>query len=100
MITWIRQDGSKIQTNEQRGNIDFAIRHGWVREGEEPEFIRPVDQQDYKAMINALETKDEIETYVIAITGIDIDKRGKLDTVKAKAIKAVEAYHGDSANAD
>ncbi len=46
--------------------------------------------QDHILAIRHMTEKDDIESYVLSVNGTNIDKRGSLDTVKTKAIKALK----------
>ena len=46
--------------------------------------------QDHMLAIDHMTEKDDIESYALSVNGISIDKRGSLDTVKTKAIKALK----------
>ena len=76
MITWKRPSGSTLETGEGANIEKFAKLWGWVKVGSQSSNDCPLD---------AMTSKDEIEAYVLDATGVDIDKRGSLDTVKAKA---------------
>lgn len=73
MITWKRPSGSTLETGEGANIEKFAKLWGWVKVGSND------------CSLDAMTSKDEIEAYVLDATGVDIDKRGSLDTVKAKA---------------
>tara|TARA_R110002096_G_scaffold218162_2_gene406309 strand:- start:163 stop:492 length:330 start_codon:yes stop_codon:yes gene_type:complete len=45
---------------------------------------------DHELAIRDMESKDAVKDYVMAAAGVSIDKRGDLDTVKAKALKALQ----------
>ena len=76
MIKWLRPSGTTIETAEGENIESFAKQNGWVR----------VNASDPLA---GLESKEEVFNYVLDKTGISIDKRGSLDTVKAKASSAL-----------
>ena len=78
MIKWMRPSGSIIETGEGDNIVKFAKKWGWVRADKAP---KPVTDDE----LSIFTTKDEVEVYVLEKTGVDIDKRGSLDTVKAKA---------------
>lgn len=75
MIKWKRPSGSIIETGEGENIVKFAKDSGWVAVGSEAP----------KDALSEMETKEEIEAYVLSETGIDIDKRGSLKTVREKA---------------
>lgn len=77
MIKWMRPSGSIIETGEGENIVKFAAQWGWTRVLKDP--VIPNDE------LSAFTTKDEVEAYVLEKTGVDIDKRGSLDTVKDKA---------------
>ena len=77
MIKWMRPSGSTIETGEGENIVKFAEQWGWTRVLEDP--VRTSDE------LSGFTTKDEVEAYVLEKTGVDIDKRGSLDTVKDKA---------------
>jgi hypothetical protein len=75
MIEWKRPSGSIIKTGEGESIIKFAKAWGWVR----------ADSKEPEDKISGMMSKDEVEAYILSETGIDIDKRGSLKTVKEKA---------------
>lgn len=77
MIKWMRPSGSIIETGEGENIVKLAEQWGWARVLKDPAI--PNDE------LSAFTTKDEVEAYVLEKTGVDIDKRGSLDTVKDKA---------------
>lgn len=46
----------------------------------------------HQTHVMSFEDKDDLENYIKEVTGIDIDKRGKLETVKKKALGALEEW--------
>jgi hypothetical protein len=77
MIKWMRPSGSIIETGEGENIVKFAEIWGWVCANES--LAVPDDE------LSMFTTKDEVEAYILKKTGVDIDKRGSLDTVKDKA---------------
>ena len=45
---------------------------------------------DHELAIRDMESKDAVKDYVMAASGVSIDKRGELSTVKTKALKALQ----------
>ena len=78
MIKWMRPSGSIIETDEGENIVKFAKLWGWKRLS--ADLVETPDDE-----LSVFTTKDEIEAYVLEKTGVDIDKRGSLDTVKDKA---------------
>lgn len=78
MIKWMRPSGTVLETGEGENIVKFAAQWGWKRLSED--LIETPDDE-----LSVFATKDEIEAYVLEKTGVDIDKRGSLDTVKEKA---------------
>ena len=76
MIKWMRPSGSIIETGEGENIVKLAEQWGWIRADKAP----VADDE-----LSIFTTKDEVEAYVLEKTGVDIDKRGSLDTVKDKA---------------
>lgn len=61
---------------------------GWVKDPELlPENKAP--NQDHELAVMAMDTKDDVESFIKEHYGVDIDKRGGLDTVKDKAIGVI-----------
>lgn len=79
-MKWLRPDGTELDLNEHPLTIAKAESLGWEMQCSEPEEI---------AAINAMESKDDVESYVMDLCGIDIDKRGNLESIKAKAIEII-----------
>lgn len=46
----------------------------------------------HKTQVFSFDSKDAVEDYTKQVTGIDIDKRGKILTVKKKAVEALEEW--------
>ena len=83
MKTWIRQSGSAIGLKDTQEMCDFAESKGWKLEGSE-------DEGEFsEADFDHLGTKDEIAAYVLEKTGLELDKRGGIDTVRDKAKEAL-----------
>jgi hypothetical protein len=53
-------------------------------------------QVDVETAIHECVDKNEVESLILSTIGVDIDKRGTLDTVKEKAFKALEEYRNES----
>lgn len=49
-------------------------------------------QIDVSAAVRECIDKEEVEALILSTIGVDIDKRGSLDTVKEKALAAIEAH--------
>ena len=76
MIKWKRPSGSIIETRDGEEIIISAKSWGWVRVDElktENDALRDMTE------------KEEIASYVLEETGIELDKRGGIDKVKEKA---------------
>ncbi len=88
-------------------NLDFMLEQGWSRtvdwlepeaEAFEPATTDP-DKGDgepgsmewHQNAIASLEDKDSVVEYVTGVCGETVSKHGNLDTVKAKALEAIEA---------
>ena len=102
LITWVRPSGREITTNNRKETIVFAENKGWKLKLDniEPEINIETDvpvelaHARIESIINAMTDKDSIEAYVLEAKSIDLDKRGSLDTVKEKAIKALNYGNG------
>ena len=53
---------------------------------------------DHELALRNMESKDAVKDYVMAAAGVSIDKRGELDTVKAKALKALQDGYSSTGN--
>lgn len=71
---------------------DRMIAMGWRKT---PEELKPAKKEDVKKPeghelhIIGLADKDAVESYVKEHFGVDIDKRGSLETVKDKALAVI-----------
>lgn len=93
MITWVRQSGSELKTNDFPSTVKYCLSKGFERKDSKPDESDAIyPYNEHKPIIEAMTEKDDIESYVKKISGIDIDKRGSLDTIKAKGLKAIEAW--------
>jgi hypothetical protein len=63
---------------------------------EESEAGKEESNHDHELAVMAMDTKDDVESFIKEHYGVDIDKRGSLDTVKDKAIGVIN----DSGRAD
>jgi hypothetical protein len=61
----------------------------------ESQAVEP-QQVDVEAAIYGCVDKNEVESLILSTIGVDIDKRGTLDTVKEKAFKALEDFRNES----
>lgn len=88
----IERNGVKAEV-EDRYLPDF-IADGWKKC--EPEALPEKTPAEHELHVMGLLSKDEIEEYVKAYFGVDLDKRGSLETVAEKAIGIIN----DSRRAD
>lgn len=62
----------------------------------EPAIVEVVESEgteiDLRAAINDCRDKDEIESLLMSTIGVDLDKRGSLETVKEKAMAALKGH--------
>ena len=93
MIKWKKPDGGTFKSVECPITIAHFESHGYEQVKED--FVRPIDKGDFRLDLQSCKDKTEIENLVIELTGIDIDKRGSIDTVRSKAMKVLEDYYGD-----
>jgi hypothetical protein len=78
----IERNGVEAEV-EDRYVSDF-ISDGWKRL--EPEILPPKTADEHILHVMNLLSKDDIEEYVKKYFGVDLDKRGNLETVAEKAI--------------
>jgi hypothetical protein len=83
-VVKISRDGKEAEVVERYAG-DF-LRDGWVKVDAEPE-DHVFDNIESK--INASESKDEIESIIKYSFGVDLDKRGSIETVREKALSIV-----------
>lgn len=89
MITWIRPSGRPITTNESPASIAYAELHNWEREGQK--FVTVIEKDmSFEQAINSLSTKEALKSHLREVHDLKIDMRGSMESVKSKAIKAVE----------
>ena len=77
-MKWLRPSGTIIETGDGEGIRAYAEANGWVPADE-------ASQNEIPDELFLFEAKEEVFNYVLEKTGISIDKRGSLDTVKGKA---------------
>lgn len=65
---------------------DLLQSAGFVKDMADLPDDKPVKSESF---VDTATSKDDIESYVKLKTGVDIDKRGSLETVKAKAKAAL-----------
>ena len=78
MPFWTKPDGLTIEVNDRPGVKEYLGSIGWI-------LAEEVSQNEIPDELFLFETKEEVFNYVLEKTGISIDKRGSLDTVKGKA---------------
>ena len=97
MIKWVRPCGTEIETADGSNLNDWAESKGWKRIGVAPVVApKPViveTKENLKSkLLNDIQfscDKDLIASSVEALTGKSLDKRGKTETVRQKAIALV-----------
>lgn len=57
-----------------------------------------MEQSEDRSVIMAMSDKDDIEKYVLRVTGVDLDKRGSIETIKEKALKVLADGNSGSSN--
>lgn len=65
------------------------LKDGWVEEGAEPEKPKQVSTGDMAELIEASETKDDLEALIKDAFNVDLDKRKGLDKLKAESLELV-----------
>tara|TARA_R110000765_G_scaffold286806_1_gene383259 strand:- start:492 stop:788 length:297 start_codon:yes stop_codon:yes gene_type:complete len=90
MINWVKKDGKTISTNESQASVKAAESLGWSRKQlRVVETLLVRDDSTHETQINHLKSKDEVGNYTLKVCGVKLDLRGKIETVKQKAIKVV-----------
>ena len=93
MIDWIKKDGKTISTNESQASVKTAESLGWSRkQSRVVETLLVKDDSTHETRINHLKSKDEIGDYISKACGVKLDLRGKIETVKQKAIKVITEW--------
>lgn len=78
-----------VQASVEDRYLDEFVKDGWRLADSPP--------SDHEAKIASLNDKDEVESYIKEHFGVDIDKRGSLETVKEKALAVInESGRSDS----
>jgi len=108
MITWIKPNGSEIETADGPNLVEWALDQGWKLKPEvEPEVeVEPeaesTDQDEAEEQdlvtdcpsieaLNAAIDKQTMADIIQAFNGETLDLRGSIETVKIKALKMLEA---------
>jgi len=90
MIDWIKKDGKTISTNESQASVKTAESLGWSRkQSKVVETLLVKDDSTHETQIDHLKSKDEVGSYILKACGVKLDLRGKIETVKQKAIKVI-----------
>lgn len=66
--------------------VPILLKEGWVKE---PSELPDCEQNDIELLVIEAETKEEIEALLKSRFGVELDKRGSLDTVKEKALAVI-----------
>lgn len=106
-INWIKDNGQPITTNDRQATVEYAESIGWVRENEaiDPNVDGdkgsgiPGTKQWHESAIRGMSTKTEINQYLKELD-LKVNQQGNLDTIKNKAVKAIEALEDDNSTAD
>ena len=109
-INWIKDNGQPITTNDRQATIEYAESIGWARENESNSESAPNVDGDkgsgipgtkewHESAIRGMSTKLEIAEYLKEL-GIKVNQQGNLDTIKNKAVNAIEALEDDNSTAD
>jgi len=109
-INWIKDNGQPITTNDRQATVEYAESIGWVRENEsKSESVSNVDgdkgsgipgtKEWHTSAIRGMSTKTEINQYLKELD-LKVNQQGSLDTIKNKAVKAIEALEDDNSTAD
>lgn len=100
--------GDYVQVVSHKDQDQKLKALGFVRSVDDlPDGNSPADEQvetqvsgpkqiDVRSAVRGCIDKDEVEALILSTIGVDIDKRGSLDTVKEKAIAAIEAHSSES----
>lgn len=80
-------NGERFNTTANKKDAELYKGDGWVET--EPEVDPTLD--DIEARIAALESKDDIGNLIKELYGVDVDKRGGIETVREKAIEMIRA---------
>ena len=84
-----------IPSSNDQGHIQIVAKECDQSELEALGFVDHIDklsQKTHEQMILEMTDKRFIESYVLELTGVNIDLRGKLGAVHKKAIGAVESW--------
>ncbi len=106
-INWIKDNGQPITTNDRQPTVDYAESIGWIRENEtiDPNVDGdkgsgiPGTKEWHESAVRGMSTKSEIAEYLKELD-LKVNQQGSLDTIKNKAVTAIEALEDDNSTAD
>lgn len=90
MINWVRPSGTSIQLQDTPNMTAYAESNGWRREGENSATKSEEKLNPIEFLINEMNSKEAVIEYAASL-GCSFDKRGNIDIIKDKAIKAIAA---------
>ena len=77
----IERNGVKAEVIERY--LPEFLADGWLKVTES------VDESNAELKVTESDSKDEIEALIKTLFGIDLDKRGSLETIKEKALAII-----------
>lgn len=84
-MKWQKPSGVLIETNDRQETVAEAKRLGW----------KPfTENNDVDVLINAAETKEELEAVAKEHLNIDLDKRMSLDNMRVRALEVLRGNGG------
>ena len=104
MVTWLKPNGLKIETNDSDATLKKAVELGWtlytddIQNDGDAGSGKPGSRQWHQTAVKGMSSKEEIVDYIKEAFNEVVSSSGRLSAVKKRALEVINAANSGSNN--